>query len=105
MIETTCLRHVGKAVARRMKNPRRPAQLVGAVFGEKILDGGAALGCAQIAARRLAVLIADGQHMMSSSNDVRSAASRALRISSRKRIFGKYCGFCGSKSEGPFSIA
>ena len=29
---------------------------------------------------------------LASSNEVRSAASRAFRISIRKRIFGKYCG-------------
>ena len=92
-------------MAWRVQHLRRAAQLVGAICGEEALDRGPAFRGAQIAARGLAVLVADGQRVARLVERVRSVASRSFRISIRKRIFGKYAGAAGSKPEGPFSIA
>ena len=54
MIETTFLATSEKLWPGACKHLRRPAQLVGAEFGEESLDRGAALRRAQVAARGLA---------------------------------------------------
>ena len=52
-------RDIREAVARRVQHLRRPAQLVGAEGREELLDRGAALGRAQVAARGLAAVVLD----------------------------------------------
>ena len=90
MIEITFCATSEKLCPRRVQDLRRAAQFVGAELGEKPLDRGAAFRRAQIAAGGLAVLRADGRACGSlSSKAVRSSASRALRISIRKRCFGE----------------
>ena len=96
------LRDVGEAVARRVQHLGRAAQLVGAMFGEESLDCGAAFRRAQVAARRLAVLVADGQHMTGLRRTTCAAPPAARCASASGSGFsGKYCGLRRIEAGGP----
>ena len=90
MIETTFFATSEKLWSAACSTFGGPRSSSAQMLLEEALDRGAALGRAQVAARGLAVLGADGQHVaLPRRTRVRSSASRAFRISIRKRCLGR----------------